>query len=906
MAKDKKTKKITKKHVKILVGILLILISIYGLINYTIPSTAMVYAMVYLFGNAYFIPFVVLIYLGFTLIYKPLLKKAKKAFVIIGSVFLFLTLLMSLTSGISFNIDGITEPLKVNNIDFSNFYTNFDPKAGYFVYNFTEPTPVFNVNLGGGLLGYILVASFNTLTTSYIGTIIVSIALLLISLFFILFFPIKALVKFIREDSESKVKKFKSAKSVKVEELEKEEENNAEIDEIEEDEEILPLNNNSNKPTSETLEIKNERKTPIPGDEAGFIKPSFDIFNNFISQDTKKVEHNIVSTPKVDQPVFKQPTYYEQPKQTVVERENPISVQQEEFREEPIINNKSTNDFEYTESFDDVAPIFNPEPPIRKPLVNEEPKTENLYSKREIISDYQDDQVSFDGTLVINESAKNRSFMLPGSDLLKDVKVNLEDEEENIRINDEKLNTINEIFEQLNIGAKATGYTIGPAVTRFDIFPNKDVSVSVVEKYVNDLSSRLGGISARFEKIVQGKTSSALEVPNEKLTMVGFKEGFLSFPPSKKGVGDLYIPFGKNIEGKNLGADLAKFPHLLVSGQSGSGKSVYINTVITSLIMRNTPDELKLLIVDPKDVEFTIFNGIPHLLGPVVSDPQKAKTLLERLCDEMDKRYAFLKSYSLKNIKDYNEEAEATGLPKIPYIVCVIDEYADLVDEEKGITAPVSRLAQKARAAGIHLIIALQRPSTDVITGIIKSNMGAKVAFMASKSVDSRVMFDQNGAETLAGNGDMLIQYQTLFRNSLVRAQGYYLSDFEIKSIVNFYKQNYKPEYDKTFTNLNIIDEFSNNIPSSGNDASSYLDQNKGDELYPKIREYIYGQKYCSISIIQRTFGVGFTRAGKLFNMLIKDGIVSADEGIPSRGKEVLIHSEAEFNDLVLERESQE
>ena len=929
MTKENPQHKITKKHLKILFGIILILFSVFVLLNFGFISTAIVYAMVFLFGNLYFLPFVLLVYCGGTLIFKPIFKKvSKKVFVILGSIFLILAILMALCFTISIPVEG-ANPITFEQLNFSNFNDLF-MKEIEGIYQFNTPIPVFKVNYGGGFIGYFLVASINTILTSHIGTICLVAALFVLALIFYCYFPIKALVIYLKSDSNEKTKNFKTAKKSKkelvVEPVVEEEKKEVKVEE--------DLNVHAAEISFHEPQIKSEPKNIIESKiinsrDEGFLKPSFSFFNDNTQKEEKDGEV-IAEQPQV-QPQYvkaqqptqnyyqeepKQENYYEEPveEEIIDENNNELYMEASNIDPEPsydYYSDDSDNQISEEEIYDDsdigyvseetlsnsnfVREEFRtPEPPISKPRE----EIDNFVTKREIISEVPEEKDISQIDVVINHS-KNRVYKAPSIDLLKDHVQDKESVEENKRLNDECVNSINNIFEQLKIGAKATGYTIGPTVTRFDIFPNRDVSVSNIEKYVSDLCSRLGGVSARFEKIVQGKTSSALEIPNQKPIMVSFKEAFKDLPRKSNGV-DLTVPFGKNIDGINLSANLAKFPHLLVSGATGSGKSVYVNSLLISLLMRNSPDELKLLIIDPKEVEFSRYNGIPHLLGPTVTSTVKAKAALEKLTQEMENRNAFLNIYDHQDIKDYNEEAEEKGLPKLPYIICVIDEYADLIENDKTIQGPVTRLAGMARSTGIHLIIATQRPSANVITGTIKSNIPVRIAFMASSGVDSRVMLEQNGAETLIGNGDMLINCKLIARNNLIRAQGAFLSSLEIKNVLNYLKETYKPEYDPNFTNLTIIDEFSQ---IHTNDATGYLDQNSCDSLYPKVREFVYSLQYCSISNLQRTFNLGFNRASKLLNQLIKDGIVSSEEGPSSKGREVIIRSEAEFNDRVLENE---
>ena len=834
------------------------------------------------------------------------------------------------------------EAIQYTSLNFSNFADLFMQQVDG-IYRFNDPTPVFQTNYGGGIIGYFLVASLNTIFTTHIGTICIVVVLFLLALLFHLYYPIKALVIYAR--SESKVKEFKSAKKRTAKEKPARKIKNEIVPEVVAEEKVIeeePIDLDLSLEVSEIISQQIEHKQKptdftrlIPSHEIGFVKPTFGAFNkNNNEVHEEKVEEKMPETPVVEQsqPVYdsneeiheynyeyeeiveepieeiieeKVETYvpqqetYSYPNNNIIEEtyEESYDYENESFEEENNVEesygyvNEQTlekyNDFEKEE-------IITPEPPVERIQT-----TERITPAREVISELPDEQEPGSFDIVINPSSSARKYIAPSAEFLKDYSQDADVILENKKLNDERLNTINNIFEQLKIGAQATGYTVGPSVTRFDIFPNRDVSVNTIEKFIPDLSSRLGGVLARFEKIVQGKTSSALEVPNKNSVMVGYKEAYHDLPKKKPGA-DLYVPFGKNIDGTNIGANLAKFPHLLVSGSTGSGKSVYINSLIITLLLRNSPDELKMLIIDPKEVDFARYNGIPHLLGPVIASSGKAKIALDRLATEMDDRYSFLRSYDYTDIKDYNEEAEERGLPKLPYIVCIIDEYADLIENDKTISSPVTRITAKARACGIHLIIATQRPTATIITGTIKSNIPVRVAFMASSGVDSRVMLDVNGAESLVGNGDMLVACQYIMKNSLIRAQGYFISSNEIKNILNDLKSKYKPEYDPNFTNLTLIDEFG---LQSSNNAPGYLDQNLVDPIYPEVREYVYGLQYCSISNLQRTFNLGFNRAAKITQQLIKDGIISAEDGIASKGKEVYIHSEAEYNDKVLDDE---
>lgn len=887
MAKEKLYEKITNKHLKIVFGIIIILFSIYGLINFTIPSTAITYCFAFLFGNLYFLVYAFLIYIGLSLIFKSILKRVRFNFIFFGFLFLILSLLITLTLSAT----------DASELNLGNFSTGF---LSTIEFNGHNPVNVFDIenNIGGGYVGFLIVATLNSVFTSYIASIVFNCLLFVLSILFFLYYPLKELVVYLKNaQGTPRFKKAKKGISQLQEEKEIDEldlktedvnidepvlEETNTIKEIELDEE---LENNTSvdveKPTLKTFSPiinsnNNSMSKPVFSD-------SFEIEedeNEFIDEGKINSNHNdetVIEYPNDEKEAelvtddFDASNNYEMINEFDEETTENFEVENEIYE---INQEKDEQISEESLDDNDVENVFIPETP---PLINNT-KEERIDNKVEIKED-------------VKPKITTTIYKAPNINLLKDSEIDEATILRNKEINDARLDSINEIFDQLGVGARATSYTIGPAVTRFDIVPNKEVSVGTIEKYVNDIASRLGGLSVRFEKIVLGKPTSALEIPNESSSIVYFKDVFLSMPTPKKN-GDLFIPFGKNISGDFIFGDLSKFPHMLVSGASGSGKSIYIHSLIMSLIMRNSFDDLRLLLVDPKEVELSKYNGIPHLLGPVVSEAGKAKIALDRLVDEMENRYKILKESETSGIKEYNEYARMNNLPILPYIVAIIDEYADLNEVEKNIASPVTRLAQKARASGIHLIIATQRPSTNIITGVIKSNIPARAALMATSGVDSRVMLDQNGAENLVGNGDMLVQCQMISRNSLIRVQSPLLSSMEIRQVTNYLKENYGEKYDDNFTNLTIIDEL-NSMSSNNQFISNY----SSDPLYEDVKEFAFSLETCSMSLIQRNFSVGFNRAGRLFKMLEDDGIVDASDKNSTKGKRVVIHSQPELDD---------
>lgn len=476
-----------------------------------------------------------------------------------------------------------------------------------------------------------------------------------------------------------------------------------------------------------------------------------------------------------------------------------------------------------------------------------------------------------------------KNYVYPPIDLL-DYHEDPDDVEKNKSSTQEKIDLINTIFDQMHIGAKVVSCTVGPCVTRFDVQTNSDVSVTSVARYVEDISIRLGGVQCRFEKIVAGKATSGLEIPNAIRTTVGLRESIEKLPQGPKNL--RYIPFGKNISGELLSGNLVEFPHMLVSGTTGSGKTIFMHSVILSLIMRNKPDELKIVLIDPKKVEMAYYEQIPHLLCPNISQSNKAYVAMKKLVDEMERRYNLFQANRVRDIKGFNEFAKQNGIQPLPFIVVFIDEYADLVEEVKDIKTPVVRIAQKARAAGIHLVIATQRPSVNVIDGVIKANVSTRVALMVASQVDSISIINQAGAEALLGNGDMIVDCPLISKALKPRVQGCFVDIPEINRVCDFLRNHYSEQYDPEFLDLEEHDE-SSNLVSDAPDVGVIDKEMAEEELYSLIKEQIVERDYCSISYIQRTYGVGFPKAGRLFNKLINDGYVA--RGGDARGSKVLI-----------------
>ena len=483
------------------------------------------------------------------------------------------------------------------------------------------------------------------------------------------------------------------------------------------------------------------------------------------------------------------------------------------------------------------------------------------------------------------------SYHFPSLDLLRTYPANANQAQMELECQT-RAATINQAFSDLGAGAHVVSYTIGPSVTRFDIQCDKDVSVSSLSRYVQDISVRLNGVPTRYEEVVRGKTTSGLEIANSSTTIVSLKEVVNALPKGDKY--NLYIPFGKSISGDYISADLSEFPHLLVSGSTGSGKSIFMHGLIMSLIMRNRPEDLKLVVVDPKRVEMGKYKDLPHLLCPIIKEPSQAKVCFRKLIDEMERRYTLFELSGVSNIRQFNSEyAPEAGFAKLPFIVVVVDEYADLVDTCKDIGEGVVRLAQKARAAGIHLVIATQRPSVQVITGVIKANLPVRVALSVSSAIDSMTILGQGGAEDLAGHGDMLVDCSLVARNGFTRCQGCFVDNKEVKAVVDDIKAQENVVYDPNFLDLVDHDAEARAAAATAPAIDKAELKAKGDDdLYETIKADIMNQEYTSISRIQRSYGVGFPRAGKIFARLQAEEVVAQqpDTASSSKGCRVLKH----------------
>jgi len=447
--------------------------------------------------------------------------------------------------------------------------------------------------------------------------------------------------------------------------------------------------------------------------------------------------------------------------------------------------------------------------------------------------------------------------------------------------------TLERVFRDFGMNARVVEVHVGPAITQYEMNLERGTKVNKVLSISREIALALAAKEVRIEAPIPGKNTIGVEVPNQNILPVSMREIMDAMTKNTKlSDSKLAAPLGRDIMGNVKYVEINKTPHMLVAGATGSGKSVCINNIILSILMRTTPDEVKMVLVDPKKVEFNVYDGIPHLITPVVTDPKKASAALQKIVVMMDDRFETFKNSGTKNIATYNEYVEKElkkkpdcGLKKMPFVLVIIDELADLMlVAAKEVEESIMRITQLARAAGIHLIVATQRPSTDVITGVVKSNIPTRISFAVSSSIDSRTILDMTGAEKLLGKGDML--YKPMDDNAPTRIQGSFVSDGEIARVVDFVKERtHGPRYSDEFNNLNSSSSSSGGHSSSGDDAGK-------DVLYDEVLDYAIRMGQISASLIQRKYSIGYNRAARIMDMFEERGLVGPAKG--SKPRDVL------------------
>lgn len=512
------------------------------------------------------------------------------------------------------------------------------------------------------------------------------------------------------------------------------------------------------------------------------------------------------------------------------------------------------------------------------PIQFEEAEPE-IYDYDESLSEKQHKEEQQDNTdedVEVNFTPKESlDYKLPTINLFAPDKPKNQSKEK--KIVRENIKILEETFASFGIRASVERAEIGPSVTKYEVKPAVGVRVNRISNLADDLALALAAKDVRIEAPIPGKSLVGIEVPNSEIATVTFRELWEQSKTDDKKL--LEIPLGKAVNGSVRTFDLAKMPHLLVAGSTGSGKSVAVNGIIASILMKARPDEVKFMMVDPKMVELSVYNDIPHLLIPVVTNPRKASRALQKVVDEMENRYELFSKVGARNIAGYNakvaeynaSQPEYKQVP-LPLIVVIVDELADLMMvASKEVEDAIIRLGQKARAAGIHMILATQRPSVDVISGLIKANVPSRIAFAVSSGTDSRTILDENGAEKLLGRGDML--FKPIDENHPVRLQGSFISDEDVERIVTFVKNQAEADYDDNFDPGEV----------SENDMDSGSESEQGDPLFEEAKALVIETQKASASMLQRRLSVGFNRATRLMEELEAAGVIGPAEGTKPR-----------------------
>lgn len=820
----------------VLYGLLFVLVGIIGLINSGPIGHFITYIFVYLFGAFYSIFFLFLMFLGLYLIFKKRFFSLKIDLKILGALFLLYSCMIGASLDSTMNIQ--------NSFSYFSEKMQYIQEGAFHISDFS-----LIPYSGGGLLGFLSVGILNTMISD-IGTKIVLIVLLItgsVLLFASLFKRIvMSIVKHInaRRNLRKEVNKEKD-----LEKIEESAINNI-VDKID-------INENFNENNDNLSLYREEKVNPTSFFDDIEEKPV--VLNDDDKDDFNDIEissSNLEET-RVDKPI------------TI------SSFFEDEVIEEEIKNNETSSNNQNLFFDDNVEETKEEEKPITKNFYKQE--QEELFSEKNTTI-----TKTFENKFEQVPVAKR--YIYPPISLLSTIfdgdKTSL-----NMQVADEYVNRINELFDEFNIGANVISYTIGPSVTRFDVARNAGVKLSQISGLQNELAQKLGGNeTVRVELIVQGKTTSGIEVGNVHQTTVSFKECYQDLMTNTKD--KLLIPLGKDISGNVVKTSIDELPHLLVAGTTGSGKSVFVHSIIMSLIMRNNPDELRLLMIDPKKVEFSKYHDLPHLLCPIISDNGEAVTALKRLVDEMERRYEVFAKYGngANKYSEYIEYAREHNLELMPNIVMIVDEFADFISyNQKDVETSIQRIAQKARACGIYMILATQRPSVSIISGNIKANIPSRIALSVTSSTDSRVIIDESGAETLIGKGDLLAKVP--ISKSLLRVQSAFVPSKDIMAVCDFIREHSEVNYYKPFLDLSEkpIATFEGSAISSGRRTDL-------DPLHEEVKQFVLETKIASTSKIQNTFQMGFSRADYVLDCLEREGIVKR---LPT-GRRVVISSENE------------
>jgi DNA segregation ATPase FtsK/SpoIIIE-like protein len=806
---------------KISIGIFLVLFTLLGFLNQAFVSGVISLVFGFFIGDLRFLGYLLILFYGVRLIANRSFIRIKPSLTLTGILFILLSTLGLFTIE-AFRNQDIQTTLTFSNV-FSVFFDQFPPLTPL-------PPDFSNLAVGGGVLGYVVVTLLNLIGLPQFNSIFL-ITLLVIGVMLGLEFVWLKLFTSLNATYESQQKDkefFKKVSTLKPKQL------NQQI--------VSEVSKDNGEITSYRSMFPTQ--TIVGLERVSFRKPSS---GQIQTSPLPSPNQPIVERPSIA-PTFESPSTkssFQIPLTTSLP-----SVEEEDFTEEVEVPLGSNS--------------FN------KPILQSSLRSTN--SPPPMVSQAPE-----------SKQKEDLPYQKPSLDLLE-TRLSADDYAFNDVATQRRVQILQQKFESLGVEAEVVGYQIGPSVTSFDIQMREGSQTQQVKKVVRDLGIAIGGYEPIFKEIVPGRAVSSLEVLNERAAMVGFKEMIIDLRKLPYHGKKLSIPFGRNMIGEVVSFTPKDMIHLLVAGSSGSGKTVFVHSFISSILLETTPDQAKILLIDPKKFELNKYKDLPHLLCPIISDVSEAKVALERLIDEMEDRYQQLLDSNTSSLDQFNQYAINHGDKALPLIFAIIDEYNDLINTNPQVSELVQRLAQKSRAAGIHLLIATQRPTTDIITGSIKNNLATIVALRVSKQVDSVTVLGHAGAEILGGNGDMYLVNPLFARFGEIRVQGAYISDEEITRITSTIRSAYPAHYDERF--LNLADK-----PSfyQGQSTESYQ-EGATDPLYQTIKAAALSMDYVSMSWISRVYKTGYPRALKIFKQLQIDKIIddSSENNNNNKGRRVL------------------
>ncbi len=787
---------ISDQPLKIALGTFLILFTLLGLMSQALLSGVIAIISAFFVGELRILGFILLISYGISLILNRPFIRIKFRLSTLGVLILILAIL-GLSTYEVYRLNPSLPPLTLWNVG-TQFFEQFPPLFDY-------PPAFENYAIGGGMLGYLVLALLNTLAIGPLNHIIL-LSFLILGMFLSLEKLWTRLIHHLSLTIDQRQKERDYFKRLS---------------------DIKPVKS----PETTYTKVDEESGQPM-------IYRS--LFPHQSVSGLKKVGFQKPTSPSI-----------------------PSS--QPGINPSPALERVSNTPLP-TESIDS---LYTPPEPLDVPSLDESPR------------DHQPNNHTHDVPGITYTT-----YEKPSLDLL-DSRSSVHDQDFNEAITKQRVSVLEQKFVSMNVQARVVGYEIGPSVTSFDIQMQEGAPTSHVKKVLLDLGVALGGYEISFRDIVPGKTVSSLEVVNERSAMVGYKEMLIDLreqPTHSK----FMIPFGRNITGDVVAFTPKDMIHLLVAGSSGSGKTVFMHTFIMTILMEASPAEVKMILIDPKKFELSKYKNLPHLLCPIISEMDEAKVALERLITVMEQRYQALQDSETSSLDQYNRYAIERGQQPFPLIFAIIDEYNDLINTHPQVSDLVTRLAQKARAAGIHLLIATQRPTTDIITGSIKNNMATIVALRVAKQVDSVTVLGHSGAEILGGNGDMYLVNPLFSRMGEVRVQGAFVSDEEIYRICADIRNRNLPDYDEAFLNLNESNDSSSSSQATPGWMGGQTDLS--DPMYEHVKNAVMHQQFVSMNWIARTFEMGYPRALRLFKMLQNDGVIDPVDTNPqnNKGRKVL------------------